>query len=117
MVVSVSFLSLAMSFFAPWYTVVALAAGVYSFRRRNHAEILWICGSIFTLHFLVAGFLDFQSQGFIGLRMGGLFSSPRSLIYFLNGLIPALLFGITAYMVIEGRSLVKRSHRKTEKKA
>ncbi|NCN41501.1 hypothetical protein GW916_09680 [bacterium] len=106
-------LSLLLSFFSPWYSIVALSAAVYSFRKKSHREILLTSLLIVFSHLIAAFALDHQADGLISQRIAGLFQLPlKSLSYLMVALIPALLFLVTAYVVIEGRKLARKRERK-----
>ena len=113
----IAFFALVLSLFTPWYILIALAAGMYSFRRKSHKEILNISGLIFLFHLCAAFVLDLQSGFLISNRMGGLFGLPvHALIYPVTALSPTLLFLITAYTVIEARGLVQRKPKISDRK-
>lgn len=105
----VSLLSLGFSFFLPWYFTAALAAGVYSFRPKRHSEILLLSLGILVVHLITSVILDIQASNLISLRISGLFGLPfHFLFHLIVGLVPALVFLSTSYVVLEARTLVKR---------
>lgn len=117
MILTLAVLALILSLFAPWYIGIALAAGIYSFRKKSHREILLTSGAIFIFHVFAAFLLDLQSDFLVSRRMGGLFGLPvHAFVYPLTALGPTLLFLITSYTVIEARGLVQRKPKKSDRK-
>lgn len=116
LIVAISILSLLSSFFLPWHMIAALAAMTYSFRPKNHTEIITLSLSVTLSHLIAAFALDLRSGGLLSHRISKLFGLPFDpLFYLLTGLVPGLIFLSTSYVVLEGRNLVKRRPSFSEK--
>ena len=86
------------SVFVGWWIVPLWAFALGLFVPKGLKGLWQVCLSVFLVWLIFAYFRDGQSLGLISTRLAEMFQVPRAVIFFLTGLLGAIL-AAPAYLI------------------